>query len=91
VPAIVLLLGAGLWALVSLLPRARGVALALLAALYLVPASVYGAQRFDAEASRTTSHPRARLHRPCGAGRRDVRHGHGTPSWLFYTARWRES
>jgi len=92
VPAILLLFGAGLWALVSRLPvRARGVALALLAALYLLPASVYDAQTFRTPKRRDDVAP---LVRDFMAARKEPAvmyvMGHGTPSWLFYTARWRE-
>jgi hypothetical protein len=92
VPAILLLLGAGLWALVSLLPaRARGIALVFLAALYLVPAGVYDARAFQTPKRRDDVGP---LVRDFMAGRKEPTvmyvMGHGTPSWLFYTANWRE-
>jgi hypothetical protein len=92
VPALVLLLGAGLWALVRLLPvRAQGVVLALLAAIYLIPASVYGAEKLKTPKRRDDVAP---LIRDFVATRNGPAimyvMGHGTPSWLFYTARWRE-
>jgi len=92
VPAIVLLFAAGLWALVNLVPvRARSVALAFLAALYLVPASVYDAHTFRTPKRRDDVAP---LVRDFTAMRKEPAvmyvMGHGTPSWLFYTARWRE-
>ena len=92
VPALLLLLGAGLWALVSLLPvRARGFALGLLGALYLVPASVYDARALRSPKRRDDVAP---LVRDFMAARKGPALmyvvGHGTPSWLFYTARWRE-
>ena len=92
VPGIVLLLGAGLWAAVSLLPaRARGVALALIGALILIPASVYDARAWRAPKRRDDVAP---LVRGFLAERKEpaVMYviGHGTPTWLFYTARWRE-
>ena len=92
VPALVLLLGAGLWALVSLLPvRARGFALAVIGALYLVPASVYDARALRTPKRRDDVAP---LVRDFMATRKEPAvmyvMGHGTPSWLFYTARWRE-
>ena len=92
VPGLFLLLGAGLWALASLLPvRARGVALLLLGALYLIPASVYDAGTFRSPHRRDDVAP---LVRHFMASRKEPAvmyvMGHGTPSWLFYTARWRE-
>ena len=92
VPGIFLLLGAGLWALVGLLPvRVRGVALALLGALLLVSGTVY-----DARAARSPNRRDdvAPLVRGLVAERTEPAVvyviGHATPSWLFYTARWRE-
>ena len=90
VPAILLLLGAGLWALVTLLPvKARGFALVLLAALYLLPAGVYDARTFRTPKRRDDVAP---LVRDFMATRKEPAvmyvMGHGTPSWLFYTARW---
>ena len=92
VPAIILLVGAGLWALVSLLPvRARGFALGLVGALYLVPAGIYDAQTLRTPKRRDDIAP---LVREFMANRTDSAimyvMGHGTPSWLFYTARWKE-
>jgi len=92
VPGLFLLLGAGLWALASLLPvRARGIALLLLGALYLIPASVYDAGTFRSPNRRDDVAP---LVRHFMASRKEPAvmyvMGHGTPSWLFYTARWRE-
>jgi hypothetical protein len=92
VPTLVLLLGAGLWALAGLLPaRARGPVLALLGAIVVLPAIV--------TATRQVREPRRRddvapLVREFMAARRDPTImyvvGHATPSWLFYTTRWRE-
>jgi hypothetical protein len=92
VPGIVLLLGAGLWALVGLLPvRARGVALALLGAFILIPATVYDAAAARAPNRRDDVAP---LVRDFLAARKEPAvmyvMGHGTPTWLFYTARWQE-
>jgi hypothetical protein len=92
IPALVLLLGAGMWALVSLLPvRTRGIALALLGALYLVPASVYGAEKLREPKRRDDVAPLIREFMATRNGPAIMYvMGHGTPSWLFYTARWRE-
>jgi hypothetical protein len=92
VPALVLLLGGGLWVVAGLLPvRARGVALVLLGALCLVPATVFGVRRVREPKRRDDVAP---LVRDFMAARKEpvVMYvmGHGTPSWLFYTARWRE-
>ncbi|HKP15997.1 MAG TPA: glycosyltransferase family 39 protein [Gemmatimonadaceae bacterium] len=92
VPAILLLFGAGLWALVSLLPvRARGIVLVLLAGLYLVPAGVYDARTLRTPRRRDDVAPLVRDFRAMRTGPAVMYvMGHGTPSWLFYTARWRE-
>jgi hypothetical protein len=92
VPGIVLLLGAGLWAAVGLLPaRVRGLALALIGALMLIPAAVYDARAWRTPKRRDDVAP---LVRGFLAERKEpaVMYviGHGTPTWLFYTARWRE-
>jgi len=92
VPGILLLLGAGLWALVGLLPvRARGVVLALLGAFILIPATVYDAAAARAPNRRDDVAP---LVRDFLAARKKPAvmyvMGHGTPTWLFYTARWQE-
>jgi hypothetical protein len=91
-PGLLLLLGAGLWALASLLPvKARGLALLLVGALILVPASVYDARTLKAPKRRDDVAP---LVRDFMATRKEPAvmyvMGHGTPSWLFYTARWRD-
>ena len=91
-PAILLLLCAGIWAVASLLPvRARGIALAALAAIYLFPASIYGARHLRGPKRRDDVAP---LIRDFVANRKEPAimyvMGHGTPTWLFYTARWRE-
>ena len=92
VPALLLLLCAGMWTLASLLPvRARGVALALLGALYLIPASVYGTRKLKEPKRRDDVAPLIRDFMATRNGPAIMYvMGHGTPSWLFYTARWRE-
>jgi hypothetical protein len=90
VPGLLLLLGAGLWALVGLLPtRARGIVLALLGGVILIPAAVYDARTLRAPKRRDDVAP---LVRDFLATRKEptVMYviGHGTPTWLFYTARW---
>jgi hypothetical protein len=92
VPAIVLLLCAGIWGVVSLLPtRARGLTLAAIAAVYLFPSTLYDAHRVKEPKRRDDVAP---LIREFVANRKDPAimyvMGHGTPTWLFYTARWRE-
>ena len=92
VPAIMLLLGAGLWAAAGLLPmRARGAALVLLGAICLVPASVFAVRHVQEPKRRDDVAP---LVRDFMANRKEPAvmyvMGHGTPSWLFYTARWRQ-
>src|SRR5829696_526675 len=92
VPALLLLLGAGMWALAGLLPvRARGIALALLAGIYLIPSSVYGARKLKEPKRRDDVAPLIRdfIGTRNGPAIMYVM-GHGTPSWLFYTARWRQ-
>lgn len=92
VPPLLLLLGAGLWALVGVLPvRARGATLALLGAIIVIPATVFDAQGVRAPKRRDDVAP---LVRGFLAERKEPALmyvvGHGTPTWLFYTARWRE-
>lgn len=92
VPALLLLLGAGLWALAGVLPvRARGAALALLGAIVVIPATVYDAHGIGSPKRRDDVAP---LVRGFLAERKEPALmyvvGHGTPTWLFYTARWRE-
>ena len=92
VPALMLLLGAGMWAVASLLPiRVRGVALALLAAIYLIPASVTATRKLEVPSRRDDVAPLIRDFVATRSGPAIMYvMGHGTPSWLFYTARWRE-
>jgi hypothetical protein len=92
VPALMLLLAAGMWAVVSLLPvRARGIALAVLAAVYLIPSTVYGAAKWKVPKRRDDVAPLIRNFMAARTGPAIMYvMGHGTPSWLFYTAKWRE-
>ena len=66
-------------------------ALGVIGALYLVPASVYDARALRTPKRRDDVAP---LVRDFMATRKEPAvmyvMGHGTPSWLFYTARWRE-
>ena len=92
VPTLVLLLGTGLWALAGLLPiRARGPALALLGAIVLLPAIVTDTRLAREPRRRDDVAPLVRDFLSARQGPTIMYVvGHGTPSWLFYTARWRE-
>ena len=92
VPGLILLLGAGLWALVGLLPvKVRGVALAALGVVMLIPASANDARALRAPRRRDDVAP---LVRDFMAARREPTLmyviGHAAPTWLFYTTRWQE-
>lgn len=92
VPALVLLLGTGLWALAGLLPvRARGLALALLGAIVLLPAIVTDTRLAREPRRRDDVAPLVREFMATRQGPTIMYVvGHGTPAWLFYTSRWRE-
>src|SRR5688500_5073723 len=92
VPALVLLLGTGLWALAGLLPaRVRGPALALLGAIVLLPAIVTDTRLAREPRRRDDVAPLVRDFMSSRQGPTIMYVvGHGTPSWLFYTVRWQE-
>ena len=92
VPTLVLLLGTGLWALAGLLPaRTRGPALMVLGVIVLLPAMVTDTRLAREPRRRDDVAPLVRNFMSARQGPAMMYVvGHGTPSWLFYTARWRE-
>jgi hypothetical protein len=91
-PALVILLGAGLWTVVRALPaRMWGPSLALLGGIVVLPAVMFDAQRVRVPLRRDDV---AVLVRDFLATRRapSVMYvmAHGAPAWLFYSELWRQ-
>lgn len=89
-PALLLLLGAGIWGLARLLPaRMQALALVLLGGLLLVPASVNGARALRVPKRNDDAAPLIRefLASP-KSGTLMYLLGHASPSWQFYTVPW---
>jgi hypothetical protein len=92
VPALVLLLGAGLWSIAGALPApVRGASLALVGLLVAFPAMIHDARGVRVPRRRDDV---ALLVRDFLATRTTPAvmylMGHSTPSWLFYSGLWRQ-
>ena len=92
VPALIILLGAGLWTVAGALPaRMRGAALVLVGGLVVLPALLFDLQRARLPLRRDDV---ASLVRDFLAARHppSVMYvmGHGAPAWLYYSELWRQ-
>ena len=92
IPALILLLGAGLWTIAGVVPaRMRGATLALLGALAVLPASVYDARGVRLPMRRDDVAPFVRdvmASRATPALLYVV--AHGIPAWIYYSDLWHE-